>query len=90
MSTISNNLLSFKKYKSEFFHPVKGVRQGDFLSPLLFLIIFNAVIEMLPSDIGFRIRNVLINHIAYSDDLVIMAQSAAELQDLLNILEPGL
>lgn len=86
----SKTQLSFRRQKSDFIHSVKGVRQGDPLSPLLFLIVFNTELEILPSNIGFRFRNLLINHIAYADDLIVMAESSAELQHLLNLLQHAL
>lgn len=45
---------------------------------------------MLPSDIGYEFRELLLNHIAYADDLVVMADTAAKLQHLLNLLQTGL
>lgn len=80
----------FQGEQSEQFHPVKGVRQGDPLSPTLFLIMFNSILNSLPADLGFNFNRTLINHIAYADDLVIIAESAEQLQGLLDILQEGL
>lgn len=82
----SKTQLSFKKLSHEFFHPVKSVQQGNPLSPLLFILVFNNVIDLLPSEVGFCFKELLINQLAYIDDLVLMAESDADLQHMLNIL----
>lgn len=60
------------------------------MSPLLFLLVFNSVIDLLSSEVGFCFKELLINHLAYANDLVLMAESDAELQHMLNILNPAL
>lgn len=47
--------------------------------------VFNSVIDLLPPGIGFYFGDYLINHLAYADDLVLIAETEADLQHLLNI-----
>lgn len=82
----SKTSLMFKNDNSDTFHPVKRVRQGDPLSPTLFLTVFNVILDLLPEDTGFLFEDTIINHMAYADDLVLMAENTDQLQHLLNIL----
>lgn len=86
----SKTQLSFKRENSKFIHPVKGVRQGDSLSPLLFLIVFNKVLKSLPDQVCFKFRELILNHLAYADDLGVLAESVKELQFLLQALSEAL
>lgn len=83
----SKTSLIFQNENGELFHPDKGVRQDDPLSPTTFLLIFDIVLDLLPKDVGFLFDDVILNHIAYADDLVLLANSAEELQHLINILQ---
>lgn len=67
--------LTFKNNKSNLFHPVKGVRPGDPLSPTLFLAVFNTVLNHLPPEIGIIFDHQLINHLAYADYLILYRAS---------------
>lgn len=90
MYSKARTTLSFKGRTSDPVHPSQGVRQGDPLSPLLFLVVFNKVLEKLPVHIGVKFRNMVINHIAFADDLVLLANNIIELQKLINILSETL
>ena len=85
---------------SDFFECNQGVRQGENLSPLLFAIFLNDMKDFLRKSFnGLTIVSDLINDklqtndvhvflklylLLYADDIIIMAESAAELQDCLN------
>lgn len=56
----SRTILSFKGNSSMTIHPEQGVRQGDLLSPLLFLIVFSKVLQSLPGELGIKLRNMII------------------------------
>ena len=65
-----------------------GVRQGDNLSPALFIIFINDLPKYLdgtndPVDLG----DLTINCLMYADDVVILSTSKTELQEKLNKLE---
>lgn len=70
--------LSFKGISSDPLHPSQGVRQGDPLSPFLFLLVFNKVLEALPKNLGIKFGDILLNHIAFADDLVLLAKNIKE------------
>ena len=74
--------------KSEWFPVKKGVRQGCVLSPFL----FNIVAEMVMREIldrfqgGLQTGGRLITNLCYASDIIMLATSEAELQELVDRL----
>lgn len=61
-----------------------GVRQGDILSPLVFSIFFNGLIDSLRAKgYGVEVRYRKICGLWYADDIVLFARSAPELRKML-------
>jgi hypothetical protein len=75
-------------YIITFFTISNGVRQGGVLSPLLFNLYVDDLSKILNNCyIGCTVNDVLINHLIYADDLVLLAPSAQALQLLVNQCE---
>ena len=73
---------------SGFFMASNGTRQGGILSPFLFCrYIRDLLKETAQSGIGCNIGGVLINILAYADDIILHAPSWRAMQDLLVVLE---
>ena len=80
-------MLSFKKRVSEKIHPSRGVRQGDPLSPLVFLLVMDEVLHSIPEHLGFYEKdNIKVNVLAYADDLGLFSNSPGNLQKMLDIV----
>ena len=63
-----------------------GVRQGGILSPYLFCIYVDELSKMLNNvHVGCFVGTMLVNHLMYADDLVLLSPSAAGLSILLSI-----
>ena len=63
-----------------------GVRQGSVLSPYLFCIYVDKISERLNrARIGCKVKEIIINHLFYADDLCVFSPSSRGLQTLLNI-----
>jgi hypothetical protein len=65
-----------------------GVLQGSPLSPLLYIIFIDPLAHELASlNIGVRLGAERINSLFYADDIVLLAETAADMQLLLNVAE---
>ena len=68
------------------FHVTNGVRQGGFLSTLLFNVYVNGLSECLNKpNVGGSMNGTIINHMLYAEDICIISLSLAGLQQFLNI-----
>lgn len=71
---------------SRAYNVTSGVRQGGILSPLLFNVYMNVVIERLEqSGLGCRIGTQYIGCIMYADDLLLLSTSTVCLQNMVNL-----
>ena len=74
-----------EKFLSEPFTVSNGVRQGGILSPLLFNVYVDDLsIRLNKLNIGCTIGGMVINHILYADDLVLISPSTHGLSKLIN------
>ena len=74
--------------RTEWFDINCGVRQGDSLSPTLFNIFINDVVDHLKSNCpSLKIGDVSLNCLLYADDMVLLGEDEDSLQCLLNELK---
>ena len=72
---------------TEWFQVPTGVRQGDTLSPTLFCLFINDLADHLKeSELGVHVMNEIVSFLFYADDIILLAESEAELQSLLDAL----
>ena len=84
--TNSAACVKFENTLSKCVNLTAGVRQGGILSPFLFSLFVDSVLENLAnSNLGCFVDNICYNSIMYADDLIILSQSVTELQHLFNI-----
>ena len=62
---------------------LRGVKQGDPLSPLLFNLVMDELLDTLPKNIGCSIGDAKINSLAFADDLILLAETKVGMNLLL-------
>jgi len=72
---------------SKWFHVKKKVRQGCVLSPYLFDIVAEMVIILDGFQGGLQIGGRILANLHYTDDIILLATSEAELQELVDRLD---
>ncbi|CAF1117913.1 unnamed protein product, partial [Brachionus calyciflorus] len=78
-----NNL---NKY-STIFKSLVGVRQDGKVSPKLFSIFIEKIIEKISkSDLGIKLNKIKMDILAYADDLLLISSNKKELQEMLDIV----
>lgn len=66
----------------------RGVRQGDPLSPKLFISVLQNTMKNLPWDKkGLKIGRERLHHLCFADDIVLFSESPAELQSMISELD---
>merc|ERR1712228_1163350 len=72
---------------TEEFETDKGVKQGGVLSPILFSIYINKLVEELKAtNIGIDIGEVIVNALFYADDIILIAEKREDLQKLMDVV----
>ena len=86
---LSQNVrVRFNQSYSEFFQISNGVKQGGVLSPILFSIYIDILIELLhKSGYGCKVGDVYVGCIAYADDILILTASLYSLNQMIKICE---
>ena len=68
----------------------RGVKQGDPLSPVLFNSVIDMALSELDPSIGIQIGNSKVNHMAFADDVVLLAETGDGLRALAERYEEAL
>ena len=72
---------------TEWFYTVNGCRQGDVTSPTAFSILINDLLkELKASNMGIKVNDLILSVLAYADDIVLLAESPQQLQNLIDIV----
>jgi len=75
----------------KFFKLLRGVRQGGVLSPFLFAVFVDSVVDRVKATgLGCYLNSVCVSILLYSDDIVLSAPSVKALQLLLEVCEQEL
>ena len=68
------------------YHITVGVRQGGMLSPSLFAVYVDKLLDKLTlSGLGCFISGVCFNSLMYSDDIILVSISTCDLQQMVNL-----
>ena len=72
---------------TDFFQVELGLRQGDSLSPILYLIFIDGLIKVIREALqGIMLGSTKLNILGFADDLTLLATSKADMQKLLDMV----
>jgi hypothetical protein len=78
--------VKFGNIETEFFEVSEGVKQGCVLSPVLFCIFIHEFTKLLvKNDVGVRIHDIRVGSLFWADDVVLLANSEKELNQMLSL-----
>jgi len=77
--------LSADEWVSDRIYPKRGVKQGDPLSPVIFNIVMDGLLKLLPENFGADVGDCKVNAVLFADDVFLVASSAPGLQHLIDI-----
>jgi len=84
---ISEAYIVNKSIKSEVYKTTVGTKQGGPLSPLLFSIYVEDIVNQIDNqNLGFNIGNMCISIILYADDINLLAETRNEMNRILTIV----
>lgn len=79
--------VQIQNYQTRPIQLLRGVRQGDVISPKLFTNALEGVFKTLQWDgMGINVNGEYLSHLRFADDIVIMAESLQDLQKMLSSL----
>ena len=82
------NLCKMERLCHPFFQSLAGVRQGGVLSPLMFAIFIDDIVDMVRrTNVGYYVNFTCCAIYLYADDIVLLAPSVTGLQFLLTACE---
>lgn len=64
---------------------LRGVKQGDPLSPILFNLVLDELLDLLPPQIGALLCESKVNSLAFADDLILLAETPLGMDHLITI-----
>ena len=65
---------------------MKGVRQGDTLSPVMFKAALEEILRRIEVEVGININGERMNNLIFADDIILFAEKEEDLSKLLNDL----
>ena len=68
------------------FNILKGVRQGDTLSPVMFTAALEEIFKRIETESGIKINGELLSNLRFADDIILFAESEEQLARMLNDL----
>lgn len=86
--TMQRCRIKWSSYISEQFTASNGVKQGGVLSPILFTVYMDKLLEQLKmSNVGCHIGHIFSGAFAYADDIILLSPTRSGMQAMINICE---
>jgi exonuclease III len=85
--SLTESCISINDNLTDWFVTLQGVRQGDNLSPTLFILFINDLVKGLKElDLGIKIGEMKVPILLYADDVAILSENEKDMQSMLNFI----